>query len=333
MGTGSLFSGANAFRTYQAALTEMVPVSTSRRFAYDLAVKMDQNPELAAPEAVAPFLKADSALKEMEKLLIDPVKKIQLQEMTDLLSGPLDFLHEFINRETACYLQSLWEKDVLMAVNNAPADRNLNLILMGEDGFARRFVEGPARAFIGQNLDAGYYSKESMGKRIDLDENFLSYLTKSAKVTRLMNQSYRVFVSSEPTGANQDARVRPHATTLELKCASETTSLVNHNYPVDKTFAWAPMACGDVALKIDVGNTVLTKEYKGYLAFAEFIEEFESGQRVFFPREFPVEEWALKGMGVKYITVKYQFKGHQPVLEILRTAPGEIPKEIARCWD
>lgn len=333
MGTDSLFRGANAFRTYQAALTEMIPVSTSRRFAYDLAVNMDQNPELAVPEEVSPFLKADSALTEMGKILIDPVKKIQLQEMTDLLAGPLALLHEFINRETACYLQSLWEQDVLMAVNNAPADQNLNLILMGENGFARRFVEGPASAFIGQRIDSGYYSKGSMGKQIDLEENFLSYLNKSAKVTRLMNQSYRVFVSSEPTGANQDARVRPHATTLELKCASETITLVNHNYPVDKTFDWAPLACGDVALKIDVGNTVLTKEYKGYLAFAEFIEEFESGQRVFFPREFPVEEWALKGMGVKYITVKYQFKGHQPILEILRSAPGEIPKEIAKCWD
>ncbi len=134
-----------------------------------------------------------------------------------------------------------------------------------------------------------------MGKQIDLEENFLSYLTKSAKVTRLMNQSYRVFVSSEPTGANQDARVRPHATTLELKCSSETTSLVNHNYPVDKTFDWAPLACGDVALRIDVGNTVLTKEYKGYLAFAEFIEEFESGQRVFSPGSFLLKNGRAKG--------------------------------------
>ncbi|MBC2714125.1 MAG: type VI secretion system protein ImpL [Desulfobacteraceae bacterium] len=337
MDTDNLFSAANAFRAYQNALTEMVPVSTSQRFAYELAMNMYQNPEMAISEEKSPFLEAGNALIEMEKLLIDQVSnlglKIQLKEMTDLLAGPKELLHEFIFRETACYLQSLWETDVLMAVKNAPADQNLNLILMGEDGFARRFIDGPARAFIGQNLDGQYYSKEVMGKRIDLEEYFLSYLTKSAKVTRLMNKSYSVFISSEPTGANQDARVRPHATTLELQCSPETPPLVNHNYPVSKTFEWSPLTCGEVALKIDVGNTVLTKKYKGYLAFAEFIEEFENGQRVFFPREFPVEEWALKGMGVKYISVKYQFKGHQPVLGILRAAPGEIPEEIAGCWD
>jgi len=333
MDTHSLFNAANAYLQYVAALKEMIPASTSRRFAYELAMGISRDPELSGSEEDAPFLKACNAEAEIEKNLIDPGSKLQLLEVKDLIAGPLEFMQTFIFRETACYLQSLWESDVLMAVRNAPADQNVNLIMMGEGGFARRFLDGPAKPFIGQNLDGRFYSKDVKGKTIDLEDSFLSYLTKSAKVARLMNKSYSVFIDSEPTGANQDARVRPHATTLKLQCSPEAIQLVNHNYPVSKTVEWSPKTCGDVVLKIEVGNTVLTKEYKGYLGFAEFIKEFEKDQRVFFPREFPVEEWALKGMGIKYITVRYQFKGYQPVLEILRSAPGEIPKEIAECWE
>jgi type VI secretion system protein ImpL len=259
--------------------------------------------------------------------------KSQLSEMADLLDGPFELMHEFIFRETACYLQGLWESEVLMAARNAPAHQDQTLLLMGEQGFARRFIEGPARPFVGQSLDGRYYTKEILGKQLAFSDPFLSYATKGAIVARLINKTYSVFINSEPTGANQDARIRPHATTLEVRCEPEPIRLVNHNYPVSKTVEWSPKACGDVTLKIDVGNTVLTKEYKGYLGFAEFIKEFENDQRVFFPREFPVEEWALKGMGVKYITVKYQFKDHRPVLEILRFAPGDIPEEIAGCWE
>lgn len=326
-------SAVNGFRDYQSAIKEMIPSSTSIRFAYELAVSMGRNPETAAPDNESPVLRAWQAKALLENHLIDPGMKLQLSVMADLLAGPFELMHEFIFRETACYLQSVWESEVLMAARNAPADQDQTLLLMGEQGFARRFIEGPARPFIGQSLDGRYYTKEILGKQLGFNDPFLSYATKGATVARLINKTYGVFIHSEPTGANQDARIRPHATTLEVRCAPEPIRLVNHNYPVSKTVEWSPNACGDVTLKIDVGNTVLTKEYKGYLGFAEFIKEFENDQRVFFPREFPVEEWALKGMGVKYITVKYQFKDHRPVLEILRFAPGDIPEEIAGCWE
>jgi type VI secretion system protein ImpL len=59
----------------------------------------------------------------------------------------------------------------------------------------------------------------------------------------------------------------------------------------------------------------------------------ERGQRTFYVSEFPDEEAALKRMKIKYITVKYEFKGHRPVLKLLGSAPGRIPRSIAKCWD
>ena len=325
--------GADAFRDYRSAIQEMIPASSARRFAYELAVEMGADPEATAPDNASAAIRAWQAKTLLLDHLIGPGMTSQLSAMADLIAGPLDFMHEFIFRETACHLQDTWASEVLLPARNAPADQDPTLLLMGEQGLARRFIEGPARPFIGQNLDGRYYAKEIFGRQIAFHDLFLSFITKGAAAARLMNQTYSVFILSDPTGANQDARIRPHATTLEMRCAPEGFQLVNHNYPVSKTVDWSAATCNDVTLKIDVGSTVLTKEYKGYLGFARFIKEFENDQRVFFPREFPVEEWALKGMGVKYITVKYQFKNHQPVLDILRSAPGDITEEIAPCWE
>ena len=103
--------------------------------------------------------------------------------------------------------------------------------------------------------------------------------------------------------------------------------------PVSQSFDWSPQTCGDVVLTIKVGNLVLTKKYRGYQAFPKFIKDFEKGQHTFMAKAFPDEEPALKRMGIKYITVKYQFKGHRPVLKLLRSVPGRIPRSIATCWD
>jgi type VI secretion system protein ImpL len=204
---------------------------------------------------------------------------------------------------------------------------------MGEGGFAKKFIKGPAEPFIRQDLKKGYYAKKVMDKSIDFDKYFLSYLTKGTIATRPVQADYSVQIKALPTGANKEALLRPHATSLELQCAGETRKLTNLNYPVIKIFNWSAQSCGDVIFNIEVGNIILTKKYTGYLAFPKFIKDFESGQRIFYRSEFPNENAALKRMGIKYITVKYQFKGHRPVLKLLRSVPGRIPQDIAKCWD
>jgi len=172
-----------------------------------------------------------------------------------------------------------------------------------------------------------------MGRPIDFNKYFLSYLTKGTTATKPIKAAYSVKIKALPTGANKEALLRPHATSLELQCASETPKLINLNYPVRKTFNWSPQNCGDVILNIKVGNIILTKKYTGYLAFPKFIKDFNKGQRIFYPSEFPHEKVSIKRMGIRYITVKYQFKGHRPVLKLLRLVPGRIPQDIAQCWD
>jgi type VI secretion system protein ImpL len=148
-----------------------------------------------------------------------------------------------------------------------------------------------------------------------------------------LRANYTVSISGLPTDTNPGAQLQPHATRLEVQCANETTSLVNFHYPVSKTFNWSPQTCGDVILRIEVSNLILTKKYSGYRGFPQFLKDFVGGQRTFYPREFPEEEAALKRLRIKYIKVKYQFKGHQPVLKLLRVHVGRVPRNIATCWD
>jgi type VI secretion system protein ImpL len=120
---------------------------------------------------------------------------------------------------------------------------------------------------------------------------------------------------------------------LELQCSNETIEMSNHNFPVRKKFIWSPKSCEDVTFKILVGDVELIKKYSGPMGFASFLSDFEKGSRTFYPKEFPDEKTKLGIMGIRYITVKYRIKGHRPVISVLRRGPGQVPKEIVRCWE
>ncbi|RZB33559.1 MAG: type VI secretion system protein ImpL [Desulfobacteraceae bacterium Eth-SRB2] len=317
-----------AFYGYQSALDEITPVSASSLVAHKIASEIyTEDPATSQ----SPFYTAQNALRKLKTVLIKP--KTDPKTFWKLVTGPIDFFHEFVLRESACYLQSRWEKEVLMEVQDVSDQKNTNQLLMGESGFAKKFIEGPAEPFLSRTLKKGYYAKKVMGKSIDFNKYFLSYLTKGVVASRPTQSDYSVQIRALPTGANQGALLRPHATSLELQCGSETPKLINLNYPKRKTFNWSAQSCGDVIFNIKVGNIILTKKYTGYLAFPKFIKDFNKGQRIFYPSEFPHEKVALKRMGIKYITVKYQFEGHRPVLKLLRSVPERIPQDIAKCWD
>jgi len=319
---------AQALRDYQDALAEMVPVPASRETAFQTASAI-YNDDPATSQT--PYFAGRRALEKLRSSMAVPGPDREL--FWKLVQGSLDYFLAFVSRETACRLQKIWEKEVLMEVQEASDQRNMHQDLMGEGGFAIKFITGPAEPFISRSLKKGYYARKVMGRNIDFSEYFLTYLTKGARAARPIKSTYSVLIKAYPTGTNKTARVRPHATSLELQCTTETPRLVNLNYPLSKTFNWSPQTCGDVIFKIEVGNLVLTKKYTGYQAFPKFIKDFERGQRVFSQGEFPDEASALKRMGIKNITVKYQFKGHRSVLELLRSDPGKIPRDIARCWD
>jgi len=319
---------ATALGEYQKALAEINPVSTSRGVAYEMATLVfSEDPATSK----SPFF---GAMAGINKLKANVAGGKSGQKMFwKLVKGPLDYLWYYVRMETACHLQDLWEKEVLVELEGLSSQQSVNQLLLGEGGYATKFVKGPAAPFVSRSLKKGYYAKEAVGERVPFDPNFLSFLTKGARSARPAQGNYSVSIRGLPTDTNKGAQLRVHSTRLEVQCADKRLSLVNLNYPVSKSFEWSPQDCGDVTFQIEIGKLILTRKYSGYKGFPKFLNDFAKGQRTFRPRDFPEEEAALKRLGVKSITANFRFKGHEPVLKLLRTSPGRVPRSIVTCWD
>jgi len=140
-----------------------------------------------------------------------------------------------------------------------------------------------------------------------------------------------VTIRGLPTRANPEARILPKATRLELQCGNKMYRLINRNYPIKRTFNWSRQDCGDVRLQIMVGNLVLTKNYTGSQAFAEFLRDFGKGLRRFSPDDFPQEGSELKRFGIKFIEVSYKLSGHDEIIHPPGPSLGSVPQRIVRC--
>jgi type VI secretion system protein ImpL len=185
---------------------------------------------------------------------------------------------------------------------------------------------------------SGYRPKVVLGEKIPLDNSLFNYMTKGAKtqaqaavIAMEKPRSYNVGIMGLPTDANSDAKTKPHSTRLEIQCGGNSQSLVNNNYPVSKTFYWSQDTCSDVVFQIEVGDKVLTRHYMGQQGFPDFLKDMRGGKRTFSTQEFPGEKSALDRMGIKSITVNYQFVGSGAILKQTATlSSGQAPRSIAR---
>lgn len=327
--TQAQLSAAKAMVAYQQALEATVKAADSRKVAFDLTVALFQQDPATGD---SPFWSGQRAMDELKAIMADRQDESEAL-FWDLAAGNLRFMQRYITREAACQLQALWEKEVLVELQDVSADRDMTQLMMGSDGYATKFLKGAADPFVARGLSKGYYAKRALDMEIPFSAEFLAYLSKGAQAARPTKSSYTVKVQAYPTDTNHDAQLQPHATVLELQCTNGNTRLENLNYPVAKDFVWSPADCGDVLFQISVGNLQLTKSYGGNNAFAKFLNDFKSGQRTFNRDEFPADEAALRRMNIQFIKAKYQFQGQNEVLAMLYNAPGSPPRKIVACWD
>jgi type VI secretion system protein ImpL len=323
------FNAARALADYEASLARAAGmVSKSGASAFQAAgVMFGEDP------SASPFMAAQRALMRYRS-----ASGVQDDGMFKIVSGPLDFLWACACQESACHLQAVWEKDVLVDIQGITDPTQLSQILFSPDGLATKFIKGPAAPFVGRDLRRGYYAKEALGRSLPFEEAFLRFFS-SAKVglpaaAMAASSDNTVTISGLPTEANDNARVQPHATRLTLQCMDSQQVLVNMNYPVSKSLVWSSQRCGGVTFAIEVGNLVLTKTYSGPEAFAKFLMEFRNGTRTFSPSDFPKEAAFLNKMGIRYIRVQYRFSGHDAVINQAKPAmsqPTAVPTTIVRC--
>lgn len=348
----SQMAGGKAYQELITALSAIAPATASRSQSYQLAAQVfTEEPG----SSKSPFYAGYNAAGKIKTSLGKgkPAEEV----VGKLITGPMDFLWGGVRMEAGCHLQNQWEEKVLAEAQGATGQQAIQ-ILLAPDGPAWKFVKsgGLAAPFMGWSVGKGYYAKEALGGTIPFDPSVFPFLLKGAKVSATAaaaaaaaaaappggaapKQDASVGIYAIPTDVNPDAGKKPHAVKLELRCQSGVQSLANYQYAVNRTFVWSPETCGDVVLRIEVGDVVLTKRYAGEQGFVNFLRDFRGGKRVFYPTEFPSEKGALERMQVKFIRVNYNFTGEGQVLRQAGEAkakaaalPSQVVRNIARCW-
>lgn len=349
-----------AFRELQKGLENITPVSASRKLAFEMTGQVYGQDEVTGQAAYFTATKAEKAFRNLLT-----TGNPNEEPFWQLIDGPLAFLWIYMRNETSCHLQRQWEEEVLSETQGVADGQIVQQRILGENGFAWKFVKGTIAPFLSRSPQkGGYYAKDFHGETITLENALFACLNRGVSVAASAQAAaaaaaaaaagggepaapppkttFSVTLQALPTDANPDARMKPSATHLELRCDSGTQRLDNFNYPSGATFKWSAETCGDVFFTIKVGNVALTRVYDGELAFPKFLRDLRGGERTFTmdDRTLSAHRSELEQMGIKYITVRYRMTGQGPVIALLTPAPKPkppplvpIPNRIARCWD
>ena len=160
----------------------------------------------------------------------------------------------------------------------------------------------------------------------------MSFLNNANAGRQIVDGVFEVKINALPTGINQSAKISPYATFIDLHCAEGVQTLANYNYSASNTFKWSLAECGDVSLRIEVGEYSLRKIYEGQKGFANFLADFRDGRRIFSVKEFPEFRSALQNESVSAIDVNYEFRGQKPVIQMINAVPLAAPGIAAACW-
>jgi type VI secretion system protein ImpL len=284
-----------------------------------------------------------------------------------LVGGPLQLLIRYVNEQASCGVQRDWEKTVLWRTQTAVSAKEVGEQLFGQQGSVWAFANSSAKPFIqqkgGQFLPVKALAYDKLGGvEFPFHSDFLPFLNRSigARVDQLVKdqraenakgKSVKLAITSRPIGVNTSAKVKPYAAILSIQCANEEIVLNNFNVQANDTVTWSPDLCGDVSLQIKIESLSLTRRYPGALGLARFIEEFQDGERIFTPEDFPAMREKLEGQDVRSINVRYDFVGQEALLKLASdyshlvevsmptvTAGASarrqlnIPERVGQCW-
>ncbi|WP_303721781.1 type VI secretion protein IcmF/TssM N-terminal domain-containing protein [Malonomonas rubra] len=316
----------NSYREMRQALVAISKKTAASKAVYDATAQV-YNEDSVTGES--PFYLAYRALLALQKHMGREPQQEKI--FWQLLAGPLDFLWHYFQVETSCYLQDLWDAEVLQKISRVSSDRQEWEMLFRNPGFAMNFVEGPAKPFYqqGQKKRENYF----YDKPFPFKPTLFSMMEKAQLPPPVAQSSYLIFIKGLPADLNKGARLNLHATHLLIPCANENLILATESFPTRATpFTWYPETCGEVNMRIEFQNNfVLEKTY----SFPELIKIFEDGQAIYRPKDFPAERNVLERSGIDLIKVKYQLSGKKlkTIKALSEWSLGTIPRDIGQCWD
>ena len=316
---------ALAWEGYVKGLRALAPVGHTPETAYQMAgVFFSGNP--SSSDADSPFFEARAQLLSLNTRL-EVYGDLSVAEI--LCGGPLVYLSEFATREAETIIAKKWEETVLASARGIDPHKIPYVVFSRPDGAVWKFLEGPAKPFIGRGKD-GFYATTSLGQSISFLNEFFMFLDQGADGTVDVKDMYPVGISTLPIQVNEGADVIPHAVFLNLACDDGPIQLENYNFRASRQFDWRMNQCGDVGLTILMPDTRLRYTYKGDMGFPRFLEDFRHGVRIFTPGDFPMQTDLLQSRGISWIRVSYELKNARPVIDLLKGVPHAVPHTIVK---
>jgi len=323
-----LENAAAAYKEYKIALENIAFNADSAKLSYNATVNAFANPDSIASGDDA-GAKAWAAIISLQRIIGKPRESNRL--FWDLYTGPVRLAYDYMRQEAACYLQTDWEDTVLNGIVGVNEEK-LGTTLIGEGGLVWNYVDKDAAPFLSKKYRKGYIPNVVASNSVPWETDFIKFINSADEGRSIVASEYTVKISALPTGINQSATISPYATYIDLHCAEDVQTLANYNYSASNDFVWSLEKCGDVTLRIEVGEYSLRKTYPGRKGFSSFLADFRDGRRIFSPDDFPEQASQLKNASVKAIDVNYKITGQRPVIQMLTAVPLSPPQQVMACW-
>ena len=323
-----LEQAAKTLEAYNKAMAETVFNAESLSQSYGAMQALFSKPDDPGSGDGAPAA-AWKAIRSLQALIGRPTPSTSI--FWQLYTGPVKLAYDYMEEETGCYLQQAWEDNVLAELEGVEQNR-LGNILIGEQGLVWKYVNEQAAPFLRKRFQKGYLPARVGKYELAWTKPFMRFINAAAAGRFIVGNEFVVKIDALPSGVNQGARISPYATFLDLHCAGGVQTLANYNYSVSREFNWSLEKCGDVNLRIDIGQLRLMRTYKGVKGFSNFLLDFRDGRKVFVPEDFPEQASQLINEGVSGIDVNYAISGQEPVIKVLDAVPLTPPPTVQQCW-
>lgn len=313
---------------YEEALKAIAPALTTRNACFQM---ISEYSTASKNTAQSSSLLTNSEIK-FNKLKNYFIDKGDIPFVWDLVYGPHQFAFIYGVKEAACVIQEQWEEQVLGGIKGVDEEQIPQLLFDTNEGLVWKFTNTTCKPFIYRNIN-GYWVRIMFENLLPFNKSFINFLNTGTESIVTYKPDYPVTMETLPIEVNEEAKIKPYGCILRLQSTEGTPELRNYNYPMSTTFHWSPDNFGDVTLFILIGELMLKKNYEGSLGFAKFLSDFRDGSRIFKAEEFTKEEKNLNENGITWLKISYKITGGNPVIQLLRKPPLQIPMEIVSCWD
>ena len=323
-----LEQASKSYKDYKLALQDIAFNADSSKLSYNATVNAFANPDSIASGDDA-GAKAWASIIKLQRTIGKPRESNRL--FWDLYTGPVRLAYDYMRQEAVCHLQTNWEDKVLAGIVGVDEEK-LGITLIGEGGLVWNYVDNDASPFLTRKFRKGYLPKIVESNALPWEPDFIRFINNADDGRNIVAGEFTVKISALPTGINQSATISPYATYIDLHCADDVQTLANYNYSASNDFIWSLEKCGDVTLRIEVGEYSLRKTYSGRKGFALFLADFRDGRHIFRPKDFPEQASQLTNASVIAIDVNYKITGQRPVIQMLTSVPLSPPKQVMACW-